>query len=119
MGHPELDLNFYKLLPYMEENLSIKLENSDDKRVTYGFNLDNIRKLLIVTDKNLILSISIQNNKNINKQINNGRFKVVNQFGGTTNPLTLNCPAGSCPKAFWRQTDLIELLYQKITSKVK
>jgi len=105
-------------LPYIEENLSIILQNSDDKRVIYGFNLDNKRTLLIVTDNNIVLSIFIQNNKNMNKQINNGRFKVVNQFGGTTNPLTLNCPASSCQKAFWRQTDLIELLYQKLTSKV-
>jgi len=113
-GHLDLDLCFYKLLPFLENYLYIILQNSDDKRISYGFNLDNKRTLLIVTEQNIILSIFIQNNKNLHKQIKNKRFEVINQFGGTTNPLTLNCPASSCPKTFWRQTDLLDKLYQKL-----
>ena len=77
--------------------------------------MDNKRTLLIATDNNIILSIFLQNNKNLNKQITNGRLNIRNQFRETTNPLTLNRPAGSCPKAFWRQTDFLELLYQDLT----
>jgi len=113
-GHIDLDLKFYLLLPFLEKNLYIKLQNSDDKRISYGFNLDNKRTLLITTDNDIILSIFIQNNKNLNKQINNKRFVVVNQFGETATPLTLNCPAGSCPKTFWRQTDLLNELYHTL-----
>jgi len=113
-GHIDLDLKFYLLLPFLEKNLYIKLQNSDDKRISYGFNLDNKRTLLITTDDDIILSIFIQNNKNLNKQINNKRFVVVNQFGETATPLTLNCPAGSCPKTFWRQTDLLNGLYHTL-----
>jgi len=114
-GHTDLDLSFYKLLIYMNKNLYIIFENSDDKRLIYGINLDNKRTLLIATENNVILSIFLQNNKNLNKQITNGRLNIRNQFGETTNPLTLNRPAGSCPKAFWRQTDFLELLYQDLT----
>ena len=114
-GHIDLDLSFYKLLSHIDKNLYTIFENSDDKRLIYGINLDNKRTLLIATENNLILSIFIQNNKNLNKQILNGRLNTKNQLGETTNPLTLNRPAGSCPKAFWRQTDFLELLYQDLT----
>jgi len=117
IGHVDLNLSFYRLLPYLSSNIYITLENSDDKRVVYGANLDNKRTLLIVIDDDTIVSIFIQNNKNLAKQIKNGRFKKINQLGETTTSLTLNCPAGSCLKAFWRQTDLLELLYQKLSSK--
>ena len=118
IGHTDLDLLFYKLLPYVEKSLYIVFKNSDDKRVSYGINVDNERTLLIVTDNDFIISIFIQNNKKLNKQIKNKRLIVENQFGGTAFPLTLSCPAGSCQqKAFWRQTDLIELLYQNLQKK--
>ena len=113
-GHLDLDLSFYKILPFLENYLYIVLQNSDDKRISYGFNLDNKRTLLIVTEQNMILSIFIQNNKNLHKQIKNKRFEVINQFGGTATPLTLNCPASSCPKTFWRQTDLLNKLYHEL-----
>nr|MBL0703795.1 hypothetical protein [Sulfurospirillum sp.] len=116
-GHVDLDIAFYKIIPFIESHIYIVLENCDDKRVVYGANLDDKRTLLIATNDDIILSVLVQNNKNLAKQIKNGRLNEVNQLGETTSPLTLNCPAGSCSKAFWRQTDLIQLLYQNLESK--
>jgi len=119
LGHTDLNLNFYKTIPYMEKYICMLLKNSDDGRFVYGVNLDNKRTLLIVLDDDLIVSIFIQNNKKLQKQIKNGRFTKIEkiQFGETANPLILDCPAGSCSKAFWRQTESLELLYQKLNSK--
>ena len=111
-----MDLQFYILLPYLSQKLYITLQNNDDERLIYGIDLDGKRTLLIATDDDIIVSVFIQNNKNLNKQISNGRFSIKSQLGETTNPLILNCPAGSCPKAFWRQADFIQQLYQNLNN---
>ena len=122
-SHSEIDQNYFKLLPYILKE-SETYQNKDNKRIIYAIKLDEKgrRMLHIVDEYGFIVSIFVVREKSFEKQIRNGRIEI-NQQGGTAIPLTVgellphSLQLGSCHKALWRQTDLLELLYQELTKK--
>jgi len=126
-SHPEIEKNYFKLLPYIFENIDNVYKNSNNDRLIYSVILDNKkRRMLHVVEDGLILSVYIVRDKSFQKQLDNGRFKEVetNQQGRTANPFIVGelLPhslqrAVASKEAFWRQTDLLEILYQKLDSK--
>jgi hypothetical protein len=111
-SHPEIEKNYFKLLPYIFENIDNVYKNSNNDRLIYSVILDNKkRRMLHVVEDGLILSVYIVRDKSFQKQLDKKfRISKSTREGGYFSILS---PA----EPFWRQVDLIESLYQELSQK--
>ena len=110
-GHKELK-EYFRLIPFVFSNnlFDEVFQNLDNKREIYSFFYKKDYRILHILDENnKLVSFFVNSPKNFKKQLDK-KFRIIKSTreGGYFSILS---PA----EPFWRQVDLIESLYQKLS----
>ena len=113
-GHGELKY-YFKLIPYIfSKNLFNEVfQNLDNERFIYSLKIQKHRIFHILDENNKLVSVFIVKEKNFLRQLDK-KFRLTKSTWEDSHPSILS-PAG----LFWRQVDLIEQLYQKLSKNTK
>jgi len=114
VGHKEIQKEYLKLIPYIfaYKLYDEVLENIKDGRKIYSVNLEKWRFFHIIDENNFLISFFVMGNLNFTKQLNK-RFRYILKSEREGGHFSILSPA----RPFWRQSDLIEQLYQDLEEK--
>ena len=113
-GHSEIDINYYKLLPFIFKYYKKKYLDLKSKRYIYTID-DNDNRCIshVLDDENVLISIYILRKREYKRFLKKAKLLNINPGGeAPTSPIL--SPARA---AFWRHQDLIKELYQMLSKK--
>ena len=111
-GHSEIDINYYKLLPWIFNYIQEIHYDSKSTRLAYIIDDNNKKKIYHIVDKdNYLLSIYVVREKEHYRFLKKAK-KVLKNPDGEAPASPILSPAWA---AFWHHPDFIEQLYQKFT----
>jgi hypothetical protein len=115
-GHEEIEKSYFKLLPYLfSHNLFDEIyQNLDNHRFVYSIFDGNGRRIFhVVDEENFLVSVYVISEDRYKRQIEK-KFKFTANLSERAVISSILSPAGP----FWRQTDLIEELYNYFSKKM-
>jgi len=113
-GHGEIDINYYKLLPFVFQYYKVKYFDTKSKRFIYTID-DNDGRIIshVVDDDAFLISIYLLRKNEFKRFLKKAKVLYTNPDGEAPVSPILS-PARA---TFWRHLEMIEQLYQIFTSK--
>ncbi len=113
-GHGEIDINYYKLLPFIFKYYQTKYFDTKSKRFIYMIDDNDGRKIShVLDDDGFLISIYLLRKNELKRFLKKAQLLYTNPDGEA--PIS---PILSPARAtFWRHLEMIEQLYQIFTSK--
>jgi len=114
-GHGEIEVGYYRLLPYIFQNIQEIHLDAKNSRLAYIISDNNTRKIYHIVDKDdFLLSIYIVREKEHQRFLKKAKKIIKSNPDGEAPVSPILSPAWA---AFWRHLEMIEQLYQIFTSK--